>query len=159
MHQRVRPFTAKANTVPMIAERNGLYLQKGAGPCRWEVGKKGGRKCDRPASTDRQSGASTSTGREPKRPALRPRGMRPLEAAPSGSLPSSFGSGGCAASNGLLPPQSVARLMRVEAHAGAFHFALDLAGSYRAAADDARPAGPPLGLGHAASDGAQAALG
>ena len=139
MHQRARPFTAKANTVPMIAERDCLYLQKGAGPSRWEVGKKGGRKCDRPASTDRQSGV--------------------LEAAPSGSLPSSFGSGGCAASNGLLPPQSVARLMRVEAHAGAFHFALDLGGSYGATADDARPAGPPLGLGHAASDGAQAALG
>lgn len=49
--------------------------------------------------------------------------------------------------------------MRVEAHAGAFHFALDLGGSYRATADDARPAGPPLGLGYAASDGAQAALG
>jgi hypothetical protein len=32
--------------------------------------------------------------------------------------------------------------MRVEAHAGAFHFALDLGGFYRATADDARTAGP-----------------
>ena len=85
--------------------------------------------------------------------------MSRLEAAPSGPFPSWFGSGGWAASYGLLSPQSVARLMRVEAYAGAFHFALNLGGFYRATADDARTADPPLGLGHHASDGAQAALG
>jgi hypothetical protein len=46
----------------------------------------------------------------------------------------------------------------VQEHPLAFHFALDLNGSYRAAADDARSARAPLGLGHAI-DRAQAALG
>jgi hypothetical protein len=106
------------------------------------------------------AGTLVVTGCVPRSPGIARRDEPPsLEAAPSGPFPSSFGSGGWAASYGLLSPQSVARLMRVEAYAGAFHFALNLGGFYRATADDARTADPPLGLGHHASDGAQAALG
>lgn len=46
----------------------------------------------------------------------------------------------------------------VQARPLAFHFALDLTGFYRAAADDAGSASAPLGLGHAI-DRAHAALG
>jgi hypothetical protein len=48
--------------------------------------------------------------------------------------------------------------MRVKEHPGAFHFALDVGRPYRAVADDARSAGPPMGLGDTLRDGGQAAL-
>jgi hypothetical protein len=48
--------------------------------------------------------------------------------------------------------------MRVKEHPGAFHFALDVGRPYRAVADDARSAGPPMGPGDTLGDGGQAAL-
>ena len=48
--------------------------------------------------------------------------------------------------------------MRVKEHLGAFHFALDVGRPYRAVADDARSAGPPMGPGDTLGDGGQAAL-
>jgi hypothetical protein len=49
--------------------------------------------------------------------------------------------------------------MRVKEHSWALHFALDVGRPYRAKADNARSAGPSMGLGHAVWDGGQTTRG
>lgn len=49
--------------------------------------------------------------------------------------------------------------MRVKEHSWAFHFALDVGRAYRAAAHDARSAGPSTGRGNTVWDGGQTPLG
>ncbi len=76
---------------------------------------------------------------------------RPLEAAPSGSLLPLVR--GRTARNRLLAPQHVARLVRDQDDDYTVEFALDFGRLYCAATDDARTAGPSMGLGYAIDNG------